>query len=258
MFGPSIQLLGIHRLIEKQRILSQYRSHVIILAVPGNTGFREKLQKERPPGTFVHPKIIIKLFRRFGEPVPFIFGRTVIPSTGKITGPKLRPLDRYCRQKLIVKLGQSFGNLLAHIGDIQGMIIFPESFPVIIPIHFAVPEPVKRFELADSEDDINALHRMHLAPGIFNHFHMVPLEEILKIHLVKHSLHIGHSNLEGGMDMRATVGDVQLLRKGFGDQTLAIKASDFDLLKLFLTVELPGAVVTSIVPDGDHKLPVGC
>ena len=57
--------------------------------------------------------------------------------------------------------------------------------------------------------------------------------------------------------MRSTVGNVQLLRKGFGDQALAVKAGDFDLLELFLTVELPGAVAASIVPDGDHKLPAG-
>ena len=252
-----VQLLGIHRLIEKQRILSQYRSHVIILAVLGDAGLGQSFQKERPPGTFVHPKIIKKLFCRFGEPVPFILLGAVVPSTGKITRSKLFRLDGYRCQELIVKLGQRFRRFLAHIGDIQGMIIFLEGFPVIIPVSATVPEPIKGLELTCGEDHINALHRMHLAPGIFNHFHMVPLEEILKIHLVQHSLHIGHTDLKRRMDMRSAVGNVQLLRKGFGDQPLAVKAGDFDLLKLFLTVEFPGNVGGSIVPDGDHELPVG-
>ena len=59
MFRSVVQLLGIYRLIQKQGILFQHRSHVIILAVLGTPGFGQSFQKERPAAVLVHPEIII-------------------------------------------------------------------------------------------------------------------------------------------------------------------------------------------------------
>ena len=83
------------------------------------------------------------------------------------------------------------------------------------------------------------------------------LEECVEIHFVEHPLHIGQPDLKGRMDVPAAVGNVQLLREGFGDQALAVEAGELQLLKEFPTVELPGAVAGAVFLNGDHKLPVG-
>ena len=85
-------------------------------------------------------------------------------------------------------------------GDIQCMTITAECIPVIFPRHLIFGKPAVSFEHAFGQDNIHILYRMTHTPYISNFLCAVLVQKIFEIHLVKHSFHIGHTDLKRSMD----------------------------------------------------------
>ena len=103
------------------------------------------------------------------------------------------------------------------------MAVTAECFPVIFPRHLIFGKPAVSFEHAFCQDNIHILYRMTHTPYIGNFLCAVLVQEIFEIHLVKHSFHIGHTDLKRSMDMFSAVSLVNRLGVSLCDDSFAVK-----------------------------------
>ena len=120
----------------------------------------------------------------------------MIPAVRQIGRAELVTLNGNGGQKLIVQLGGLFRFLLAHICGVQRMAVLAEHCPIVLPAHAASVQPAVALEHTLREDDIDLLNRMLHAPQIGDGVRAAAVKIILEVHLVQHTLDIGHTDLE--------------------------------------------------------------
>ena len=252
-FSFVLQPLGVNRFVDKARIPSQHSGKDLISALvplpPADPLLF--LQKVVLPKLRVCAEIIVPQLRLLSEPVPFVLLRAVIPAVRQIGGAELVAMDGNRGQELIVQLCGLLRFLLADIGDVQGVMMPAESVPVVLPVHAAGGEPAVSLEHTPGEDDVHIPDRVLHAPQIGDGVRPAVGQEVLEVHLVQHALHIRHTDLERGVDFFPAeffVHDAGVL---FGDQSLAVKAGDFDVLFFLNPVVFAGAALGAVVLYGD-------
>ena len=77
-------------------------------------------------------------------------------------------------------------------------------------------------------------------------------QEGVKIHLMEHSLDIGQTDLEGGVDVPAAQHPVNLRGEPGRDQPLAVKAGDLHIRLLLHPSVFPGGVFCTIILHRNH------
>ena len=76
------------------------------------------------------------------------------------------------------------------------MAVLAEHRPVVLPAHAASVQPAVALEHTFGEDDIDLLDRMLHAPQIGDGVRPAEGQEVFEVHLVQHTLDIGHTNLK--------------------------------------------------------------
>ena len=120
----------------------------------------------------------------------------MIPAVRQIGGAELVALNGNGGQKLIVQLGGLFRFLLAHICDVQRMAVLAEHCPIVLPTHAASVQPAVALEHTLGEDDVHIPDGMLHAPQIGDGVRPAEGQEVFEVHLVQHTLDIGHTDLE--------------------------------------------------------------
>ena len=196
--GFILQSLGIDRFVDEARILFQHGGKDLVLALvsfpPADP--RKLLQKVILPKRFIGAEIVIRQFRLLGEPISLVRLRAVIPAVRQIGGAELVALNGNGGQKLIVQLGGLFRFLLAHICDVQRMAVLAEHCPIVLPTHAASVQPAVALEHTLGEDDVHIPDGMLHAPQIGDGVRPAEGQEVFEVHLVQHTLDIGHTDLE--------------------------------------------------------------
>ena len=196
--GFILQSLGIDRFVDEARILFQHGGKDLVLALvsfpPADP--LKLLQKVILPKRFIGAEIVIRQFRLLGEPISLVCLRAVVPAVRQIGRAELVTLNGNGGQKLIVQLGGLFRFLLAHIGDVQRMAVLAKHRPVVLPVHATGSEPAVSLEHALGEDDVHIPDGMLHAPQIGDGVRPAESQEVFEVHLVQHTLDIGHTDLE--------------------------------------------------------------
>ena len=196
--GFILQSLGIDRFVDETRILFQHGGKDLVFALmpfPPADPIRF-LQKVVLPKLRVCAEVIVPQLRLLGEPISLVCLRAVVPAVRQIGRAELVTLNGNGGQKLIVQLGGLFRFLLAHIGDVQRMAVLAKHIPIIIPAHAAGSEPAVSLEHALGEDDVHIPDGMLHAPQIGDGVRPAEGQEVFEVHLVQHTLDIGHTDLE--------------------------------------------------------------
>ena len=76
------------------------------------------------------------------------------------------------------------------------MAVLAEHIPIIIPVHATGSEPAVSLEHALGEDDVHIPDGMLHAPQIGDGVRPAEGQEVFEVHLVQHTLDIGHTDLE--------------------------------------------------------------
>ena len=193
-----LQPPGIDRFVDETRILFQHGGKDLVFALmpfpPADP--LKLLQKVILPKRFIGAEIVIRQFRLLGEPLSLVCLRAVVPAVRQIGGAELVTLNGNGGQKLIVQLGGLFRFLLAHIRDVQCVAVLAEHRPIVLPTHAALIQPAAALEHTLGEDDIDLLNRMLHAPQIGDGVRPAEGQEVFEVHLVQHTLDIGHTDLE--------------------------------------------------------------
>ena len=193
-----LQPLGVDRFVDETWILFQHGGKDLVSALmpfPPADPIRF-LQKVVLPKLRVCAEVIVPQLRLLGEPISLVRLRTVIPAVRQIGGAELVTLNGNGGQKLIVQLGGLFRFLLAHIGDVQRMAVLAKHRPVVLPVHATGSEPAVSLEHALGEDDVHIPDGMLHAPQIGDGVRPAEGQEVFEVHLVQHTLDIGHTDLE--------------------------------------------------------------
>ena len=178
--------------------------------------------------------------------MPGIFCGTELPPIRQVGGAKFFRLHGNGVQKLIIQLCGILRIFFAEIGDVQRVIIFEESNPVVLPALAALFQPAKALEHTLCEDDIHISHFMFDTPNVRDGGCTGRSKEILEIHLVQHPLDIGHTDLERGMDVLSTQSFINDSRIFYRDQTLAIKGGNCKIIHIFF---YPAVLLEISVPS---------
>ena len=196
--GFILQSLGIDRFVDEAWILFQHGGKDLVLALvsfpPADP--LKLLQKVILPKRFIGAEIVIRQFRLLGEPISLVCLRAVVPAVRQIGRAELVTLNGNGGQKLIVQLGGLFRFLLAHIGDVQRMAVLAKHRPVVLPVHATGSEPAVSLEHVLGEDDVHIPDGMLHAPQIGDGVRPAEGQEVFEVHLVQHTLDIGHTDLE--------------------------------------------------------------
>ena len=196
--GFILQPLGIDRFVDEARILFQHGGKNLVLALmpfPPADPFK-LLQKIILPKRFIGAEAVIRQLRLLGEPISRVFLRTVIPAVWQIGGTELVRLEGYRVQKLIVQFRRFLRLLLADIRDVQCVAVLTEHRPIVLPAHATGSEPAVSLEHALGEDDVHIPDGMLHAPQIGDGVRPAEGQEVFEVHLVQHTLDIGHTDLE--------------------------------------------------------------
>ena len=192
-----LQPLGVDWFVDETRILFQHGGKDLVLALvsfpPADP--LKLLQKVILPKRFIGAEIVIRQFRLLGEPISLVCLRAVVPAVRQIGRAELVTLNGNGGQKLIVQLGGLFRFLLAHIGDVQRMAVLAKHRPVVLPVHATGSEPAVSLEHALGEDDVHIPDGMLHAPQIGDGVRPAEGQEVFEVHLVQHTLDIGHTDL---------------------------------------------------------------
>ena len=120
----------------------------------------------------------------------------MIPAVWQIGGAELVRLEGYRVQKLIVQFRRFLRLLLADICDVQCVAVLTEHRPIVLPAHATGSEPAVSLEHALGEDDVHIPDGMLHAPQIGDGVRPAEGQEVFEVHLVQHTLDIGHTDLE--------------------------------------------------------------
>ena len=132
------------------------------------------------------------------------------------------------------------------------MTVTTECVPVIFPCHLVFGKPAVAFEHAFRQDDIHFLHRMTHAPNVDDFFCTVLAKKILEIHLVQHSLNIGHANLKRSMNVFPAVGLINRLGVFLRDDSLSVKFCHGKGLAFLYAFVFAHALCSAVLFYGDH------
>ena len=219
-----LQLPGEHRLMDEQRILFQDSGPFAFL--PG---------ENRKPVGFVAAEIVIHLFRCLGDPVPGVLCRAVIPAFGQIRRAELLRRHGQGGQELVVQCCELLRLIPAHVGNVQGMVIFLERSPVILPGHSVLAQPAIALEHTFGQNNIHIPDRVLHAPQIGDVAAACVGKQLFEIQFVEHPLDEGHTDLKGMMRHRPAILLVQSPGILFGHDPLTVEFRDGEGHFLFHT-----------------------
>ena len=80
--------------------------------------------------------------------------------------------------------------------QVQRMAVLAKHRPVVLPVHATGSEPAVSLEHALGEDDVHIPDGMLHAPQIGDGVRPAEGQEVFEVHLVQHTLDIGHTDLE--------------------------------------------------------------
>ena len=149
---------------------------------------------------------------------------------------------------MVVEFHQLLRLRLAQVRDVQGVVVVPKGVPVVLPGHTVLPQPVVGLELTAGEDDVYTADGVRLAPDVHDALGAAALQKVLEIHLMEHSLDVGHPDLEGGVGVAAATSLVHYLGVLFGDKAHAVKTGDVQIFQCICPVE--GSRLSAF-PQGD-------
>ena len=180
-----VKFLHAYRLIEKKRIFLDTSSDGIVL-----------FDKILPAVLFIGAKVVVSLFRGFGQPVTFLVGRAVFPAVRQIGGAKFLGGDGESVQKLIIQFRVWLCFRFVGVGDVERVMVFFKDRPIVLPRHVVLPKPAKALEHCSGQNNVDLIYRVTDSVNVRDIGTARASHKILEIHLVQHPFDEGHTNLK--------------------------------------------------------------